>query len=351
MSAATEAASPVRKCQPPGAALPTVLRHDRALLLGRHLGGLARVEAHGQDLVVGPRLESQGAHAAHEAVGRHAAEHRAVEVDEGQDDGALPEVPREADALARLVAEDEIERDRLAELLVEADVLDRGRRQRGLRRRRARSSRRAQGHGGSEQQREEREPGERDGRHALHGAVSAAGAGGGMGGGAGRPRRGDDLESAFDRHARDGLLPVDPGPGRELGLFGGAESREVGRGIRLQVRPGRHARLPGLGERGRRGILPRERALEKDRDAPHEAHDDERDGHEAADEAENAAEIQLAVDRPAAGFGGAGRLPLSHGRAPRARPRGSGRSPEGGIAFPARARTPRATGRRERRAS
>ncbi len=68
---------------------------------------------------------------------------------------------------------------------------------------------------------------------------------------------------------------------------------------------GGHARLPGLGESGRRGVLPRERALEEHRDAPHEAHDDERDGHESPDEGENAAEIQLAVDRTAAAFGSA----------------------------------------------
>ena len=283
-------------------ALPPVLRHDRALLLGRHLGGLARVEAHGEDLVVGPGLEAQGAHAAHEAVGRHAAEHRAVEVDEGQDDGALPEVLREADALAGLVAEDEVERDRLAELLVEADVLDGRRRQRSVRRRRARSSRGAEA--APRRRSEQRE--EREASRSLHGAASAA-ARAAASGAAAAGRALTTISSARSTGTR--ATAFSRSTQAHVASSASSAARKAARsvdGIRLQVRPGRHARLARLGEGGRRGVLSGERALEEDRDAPHQAHDDERDGHEPADEAENAAEVQLVVDRPAAGRRSAG---------------------------------------------
>ncbi len=108
-----------------GAALAAVLAHDRAFLRRRHLGRLARVEADGEDVELGSDAHAQRAQAAHEAVRRHPAEHRAVEVDEGEDDGLLPEVVAQVDGLARLVAEREVERHQVADLLVEADVLQR----------------------------------------------------------------------------------------------------------------------------------------------------------------------------------------------------------------------------------
>jgi hypothetical protein len=50
-------------------------------------------------------------------------------VDEVQDDGpAVVEELGEADALSRVVSKDQVKRDRLAEVLIDPDVLEAGRR-------------------------------------------------------------------------------------------------------------------------------------------------------------------------------------------------------------------------------
>ena len=299
-----------------------------------------------------PALEAQGAQAPHEAVGRHAAEHRAVEVDEGQDDGLLPEV------LARAGRSCPPRRGRRGRAEPPRRASGRSRRPSSgaaaaeppaaaspaLPRREARgAAERARGASASASATRDarftaRPPARRGRRHGRR---------------RGQARRGDDLERAVDRHARDALLPVDPGPRREVGVLARrGRPRRSAAGFGCRFGPGGTRASRASASAGGAGSCRASELLEKDRDAPHEAHDDERDGREADDEAENAAEVQLAVDRPAAGFGGAAsRAAQPWACTSSATARFGSFAGRSGSRSRARARTPRARGRRARRAS
>ena len=130
--------------------------------------------------------------------------------------GFFPKYSGELHVAPGLVLEDEVERDLSAELLVEADVLRRrGRRSgRGLRSRstsgRSRESRRGEEHAAAARRAETRRvisrPLRQPGR--ASGPVSNR-----------QTPLGDDLDGAVDRDLGDRLLPVDPAPRREDGVF------------------------------------------------------------------------------------------------------------------------------------
>ncbi len=119
-------------------ARPLVATEVGRLLRRRELRRLLRLEAHGDDLEVAARIEGEHLERAGQPVERHRAEHRALVVREGQHDRAPAEVVTELDRAPGLVAEDGVERHRVAEVLVEPDVaqdprrLGRGRGRRGL---------------------------------------------------------------------------------------------------------------------------------------------------------------------------------------------------------------------------
>src|SRR6185369_3613423 len=91
-------------------------------LLCRELAGLARVEADGDDVKLFSDLEREYTKRRHHAVEYLRAKHRAVVVDERQDDGLVSEVLAEFYLLPALVAEDEIEGQLLIEFLFDTDV-------------------------------------------------------------------------------------------------------------------------------------------------------------------------------------------------------------------------------------
>ena len=74
---------------------------DVLLLLLREFGSLAGVEAHGDDLELLPDVPGERAEAPEETFDHHAAEHRALEVHQVEDDGLLPEVLGRASRRAR----------------------------------------------------------------------------------------------------------------------------------------------------------------------------------------------------------------------------------------------------------
>ena len=159
---------------------PLVAGHVGLLLRRGEDRPLLRVEADGQDLELLPGHEGEHLERPRQAVQAERAEHRAVVVDEAQDDGLLPEVVAELHVLPRLVLEGEVQGDRVAQLLVEPDLLeDAGRRRHRRRRHRAHLG------GGERREGEEECRGERAARHL----VPPAGAGVGSGpGNFGRPR-------------------------------------------------------------------------------------------------------------------------------------------------------------------
>ena len=147
---------------------------------------LSRIEADQHDLEVATGVERKHPHRARDGVQHLRAEHRARVVDERDDDGLRPEVLAQSNSASVLVAELQIERESLVDLLIEADGPERRRKRRCHDARRRPVARcRCAGHlcrgGGLEKEEHENEPlgdcHRDDSRSAFRGRDGAAGSG------------------------------------------------------------------------------------------------------------------------------------------------------------------------------
>jgi hypothetical protein len=109
-----------------GAVAFVALEVDR-LLRPRRRGRIRRVEADGHNLEILSGLQRQDAERARQAVDHLRAEHRAVVVSEDEDHRPLAEVVAEPHGRAAFVAEDDVERHVLIEVLIEPDLAQRRR--------------------------------------------------------------------------------------------------------------------------------------------------------------------------------------------------------------------------------
>jgi hypothetical protein len=115
-----------------GGAFAAVVADVLGLLFGGERGSFFRVDADGDDLELLAGAELERLERLGHAVERHRAQAGAAVVDQGEDDGLFAEVVGEADGVALLVAEGEVEGDLAAELLVDAYAVDDRRRGGGL---------------------------------------------------------------------------------------------------------------------------------------------------------------------------------------------------------------------------
>src|SRR5947209_3956497 len=92
------------------------------LLRRRHLRRFAGIEAHRDDLKLLPHIELQHAERTFETAKDFSAQHRALVIDQIQDDRLLAEVIPQANCFAGFVAEREIERNLLIQMLLDANV-------------------------------------------------------------------------------------------------------------------------------------------------------------------------------------------------------------------------------------
>src|SRR5439155_181625 len=89
---------------------------------------LRRVEAHGEEVVIAAEAPIDAPRGLHDAVQHQGAEHRALVIDEREQDGAAAmEEVAELHRAAVLVLEREVERDTLAEPLDDVHALERRR--------------------------------------------------------------------------------------------------------------------------------------------------------------------------------------------------------------------------------
>jgi hypothetical protein len=102
----------------------TVALHILSLLGRRQGGGLGRVDTHDDDLEVFARGQVHHLERAHQAIQIFGAQDLALVVDQREDHGFLAEVVSQLDGLASLVAKRSIQRQGLAQPLLDLDGVE-----------------------------------------------------------------------------------------------------------------------------------------------------------------------------------------------------------------------------------
>ena len=117
-----DASVPVRKCQPPAVCGPPVVGQVARLLVGGEPEVVFRVDADDDHVEVLAGVERQRLQRAGHAVEHLRAQHRALVVGEGEHHRARAEELAELHVVAVFVAEHQVERQLLPDLLVDADL-------------------------------------------------------------------------------------------------------------------------------------------------------------------------------------------------------------------------------------
>src|SRR5262245_42940553 len=108
---------------PGGRALRSTVAFDIALLLsGCEFRAFPRIETHNHDLELRARLQGDGTEAVNQAVEHLIAQHRTAIVREHQDEGLLSKVVSQANRLASLVTENQVEWHLFIESLIQTDI-------------------------------------------------------------------------------------------------------------------------------------------------------------------------------------------------------------------------------------
>ena len=94
------------------------------LLYAREVRAFARIDAHGDDVVIFADVQRDVAQAGFHTAQHLRAQHRAAVIHQREHHGLLAEVLAEGHGVAVLITEREVERNRLIELLVDADFLE-----------------------------------------------------------------------------------------------------------------------------------------------------------------------------------------------------------------------------------
>ena len=96
--------------------------HIHFLFRGGQAWCVFRVETDGQHLELFSHVKLQGLERFEQTVFDHGAEHRAIEIDQRKNDGLRAEIIRKTDRPPDFVAKYQVERDLVAEILVNADI-------------------------------------------------------------------------------------------------------------------------------------------------------------------------------------------------------------------------------------